>query len=105
MNKKAFLEETYNSAFEDELEKIALINPSKLLKSKIGLKTKVGLAKALKSGEERAFNKMLKNTNLISNKKKQGFSMAEKQFNRRNLLSQELEKQYNHQKFYDLGKL
>ena len=24
MNKKAFLEETYNSAFEDELEKIAL---------------------------------------------------------------------------------
>ena len=31
MNKQAFLEETYNSAFEDELEKMALLTPKRLL--------------------------------------------------------------------------
>ena len=31
MNKEVFLQETYNSAFEDELEKVALLTPKSLL--------------------------------------------------------------------------
>lgn len=38
MNKQAYLEETYDSAFDDELEKIALISPNKAIKSYSGIK-------------------------------------------------------------------
>jgi len=77
MNKQAFLEETYNSAFEDELEKIAFGEASKLralaTRAELLLKKRKGAKSLLESFDamdayNSAFVKMDKYKKIISKK-------------------------------------
>ena len=66
MNKKAYLEETYNSAFKDELEKISLLHPLKasnkilMYGDQIGKKRVKEFLRAIKNAKRRTQYKISK---------------------------------------------